>query len=116
MTGTGGGRRRGSGGGGRVAAIEPSCGDINFETVLNSPVQQVLSQLRKGDCLKVELRTSDKRRTVIASRSGQPAGSITSSDLQRLIECLGKGMTFRAIVLEVTQGLCRVQVLPGGCN
>lgn len=110
----GGSRKRSGGSGGGVEVF--NCDEVSFEVPLNSPVEEVLSKLKKGDCLEVVLVTTEGKKVVAARWLGQQAGTITASSLQNIIHCLGKGKRFSALVLEVAKGLCRVHVFSGDCQ
>jgi hypothetical protein len=79
-------------------------------TTLNSPNQEVLMKLKKGDALEILMRRMDKAIIVEALYQAEVAGSITSSIIQRLAECIDKGFQYVAEVQEVKGGACKVQV------
>ncbi len=93
-----------------TAPTGDSCDRLTSETTLTSPDRAVISQLSIGTALDVEVDTSGARPVVRAMYQGQVAGSITSSIIQRLVECIGEGYEYVADVLSVQGGTCRVRV------
>jgi len=70
-----------------------------------------LADIKKGDELTVEVRTVGKAVVVQALHDGKVAGSITSSIIQRLAECVEQGYRYVAEVTEdVRGGVCKVHV------
>lgn len=100
----------GSGGGSWTTPTGDSCERLTSETALTSPDRAVISQLSVGTMLNVEVDNSGARPVVRAAYQGQVAGSITSSIIQRLVECIGDGYQYVAEVLSVQGGTCRVRV------
>jgi len=88
-----------------------NCETLSEQTTLNSPNRAVLSDVRKGDVLDVTMRRIGKAVVIEALHNGQVAGTITSSIIQRLAECVEKGHSYVAEVTdEVRGGVCRVFV------
>jgi hypothetical protein len=102
----------GSGGGTWVDQPSDDCGTLSQSTTLNSPNSAVLTQLRKGDLLDIQVSKAGKGVVVQALHNGQIAGSITSSIIQRLAECMEKGYEYVAEVIEIKGGACRVHIRP----
>jgi hypothetical protein len=104
----------GSGGGGGAWNDQPrdDCSALSQSTTLNSPNRAVISQLRKGDLLDVQANKTGKAVIVEALYNGQVAGSITSSVIQFLAECMQKGYKYVAEVIEIKGGACRILVRP----
>ena len=100
----------GSGGGTWVDQPGDSCETLSQQTTLNSPNRAVLIQLKKGTSLAVSVNKTGKAVTVEALFNGQVAGTITSSIIQRLAECMEKGYQYVAEVVEVQGGACQVQI------
>lgn len=100
----------GSGGGSWTTPTGDSCERLTSETTLTSPDRAVISQLNVGTPLEVEVDNSGARPVVRAVYQGQVAGSITSSIIQRLVECIDDGHQYVAEVLSVQGGTCRVRV------
>jgi hypothetical protein len=93
-----------------TAPAGDSCERLTSETTLTSPDRAVISQLNVGTTLEVEVDNSGARPVVRAMYHGQVAGSITSSIIQRLVECIGEGYEYVAEVLSIQGGTCRVRV------
>jgi len=103
----------GSGGGGGDWVNEPTddCAKLSQITTLNSPDREVLGQIKKNEELEIRLRPSGKSVIVEALHHGKVAGTITSSVIQRLAECMEKGYKYVAEVIdEVKGGVCKVRV------
>lgn len=100
----------GSGGGSWTTPTGDSCERLASETTLTSPDRAVISLLNNGTLLDVEVDDSGARPVVRAMYQGQIAGSITSSIIQRLVECIEDGYQYVAEVQSVQGGTCRVRV------
>lgn len=100
----------GSGGGTWIDQPTDDCARLAQQTTLNSPDKAVLGRLQKGDVLDVRVTKVGKGVIVEALRNGQVAGSITSSIIQRLAECVEKGYEYVAEVIDVQGGACRIHV------
>ena len=100
----------GSGGGTWIEQPGDSCGTLSQQTTLNSPNRAVLAQLSKGTELEVSVNKSGKAVTVEALFNGRVAGTITSSIIQRLAECMENGYQYVAEVIDVQGGACRVHI------
>ena len=84
--------------------------DITEVTTLNSPNRTVLTTLRDGDVLIIELR--DGRR-LLATHGDKVAGSITSASHARILQCMRQeGREYEAVVLSVRGGACNVRIQP----
>ena len=100
----------GSGGGTWVDQPGDSCATLSQQTTLNSPNRTVLSQVAKGSVLDVTVNKTGKAVTIEALFNGQVAGTITSSIIQSLAECMEKGYEYVAEVIDVQGGACRVHI------
>jgi len=101
----------GSGGGTWVNEPTDDCATLSQSTTLNSPNQAVLKKLKKGDLLEISVRKADKAVIIEALYKNEVAGTITSSIIQRIAECIEKGFTYVAEVREeVKGGACKVHV------
>lgn len=101
----------GSGGGTWIDQPGDDCARLSQQTTLNSPNRSVLSQLKKGDVLDVRVNKQGKGVVVEALYFAQVAGTITSSIIQRLAECVEKGHEYVAEVIDdVKGGACRVHI------
>lgn len=84
--------------------------DIISLTNLNSPVPAVVTALRSGDVLDVHLQVGPPRILQARTSAGLVAGSITSPEMARIIECIRQGVVFVADVMSVSGGICQVRV------
>jgi hypothetical protein len=101
----------GSSGGDWAPPSKDTCATLSEHTTLNSPDRTVLSTIKKGDKLSVEIQTVGTAVVVKALYQGKVAGSITSSIIQRLAECVEEGYSYVADVTEdVRGGVCKVHV------
>lgn len=97
----------GAGGGGAG-----DCSSIFEQTVLSSPVREVLAILKRGDVLTLSL-AGDKGPLLAITADGQTAGSITSASLAKIIRCITQeGAVFVAIVHAIDGGRCSVEIRP----
>lgn len=103
MSGPGGG-----GGGSGPVLPEVDCARISEQTVLNSPVPEVVGGLTRGDVLDVQVRNGTS--LVAITNDGEIAGALTPPLLPRIVECIEKSFRYVAIVLSVSGGECRVHV------
>lgn len=105
-----GGGKPGAGGGGGGGAHEPC--DIHEAATLNSPNRKIVATLRSGDVLDVVLRPGPPRQ-LVAEHNGSVAGSITSPQSTRIIQCITRdGRQYVAEVTSVRGGICRVEIRP----
>jgi hypothetical protein len=100
----------GSGGGSWSDTSQDPCEKLTSETTLTSPVRSVIAHLSKDVILDVEVSDSGGTRVVQALHNGNVAGSITSTIIQRIAECIENGHVYVAEVLSVQGGACRVRV------
>lgn len=101
----------GSGGGGW--ANEPTvdtCATLREITTLNSPQKAVINLLSVGSLLDVILSMQGKAAVVQALYESQVAGTITSSIIQKLAECINEGHQYVAEVIDLKGGACRVRI------
>jgi|SRR5580700_8012730 hypothetical protein len=99
-----------SGGGGWSEPSQDSCEKLASETTLTSPTRNVIAQLTIGVLLDVEVANIGGTRVVQALYNGNVAGSITSTIIQKIAECIEKGYVYVAEVLSIQGGACRVRV------
>lgn len=85
------------------------CLAIDEEIRLQSPVPEVVRDLKVGDILA--LKTTDGGAPVRAlTASGLVAGSIVPSSLSSFIECIGRGFSYVATVISIKGGMCIVRI------
>jgi hypothetical protein len=99
----------GDGRGPEIPQIE--CSRISERTVLNSPVPDVVSILKNGDILEIEVQ--NRTSLVAITKEGNIAGALTLPLLPRIVECIEEGFKYVAIVVSVSGGECRVHVKSG---
>lgn len=86
---------------------------ITEMTALNSPAPKVLSTLRAGAVLDVDLEIGPPRRLLVRTRDGQIAGTITSPKSSLIIQCIEEwDREYQAVVQDVRGGLCTVEIQP----
>jgi len=88
----------------------PECKDLVIQTQLLSPRQPVLSKLTKGAILKVQLIAP--LGPCVAIYEDEIVGTVIHKDLLQLINCLGRGVDFTALVRNITGGSCLVTIKP----
>jgi len=103
MSGSGGGY--GGGGGGE----ELSCAALVIRTTLSSPKPDIVRTLHETDDLKI-VKEGSSGPVVAKTRDGATAGSITSGQLLRLMQCIDDGYTYVAIVRSIDKGKVDVEV------
>ena len=84
----------GSGGGGWDREPKDDCATLTEFTTLNSPNQAVLKKLKKRRCSTNQCEESWEGLIVEALYGAEVAGTITSSIIQRLAECIEKGFRY----------------------
>lgn len=100
----------GSSGGPWVDPPGDSCATLSQVTTLNSPSRNVLRRISKGDELAIQVTDIGTTVVVQAMYNSEVAGTITSSIIQRLAECVEKGFQYVAEVIENQGGACKVRV------
>ncbi|RII26349.1 MAG: hypothetical protein CXR31_11705 [Geobacter sp.] len=89
------------------------CASIFEKTILNSPKPDVLSKVKAGDVLTLELRQFDGRKSLVAvTNNKEIAGSITSATLSKIKSCMDQGFSYIAIVESIEGGRCTVLLRP----
>jgi len=99
----------GIGGGGPRGNDQVSCETLMTKTILSSPNPEVIPHLKKSQVLDIELRGAS---LIALTADGEIAGSITSSIMARIVECIRQGFEYVAIVENVSGGRCDVEVRP----
>lgn len=98
-------------GGGRPPSIDQGtpCSELSFETLLATPVEDVVRRLSKGDILQISLQGDDQ--IVIVKYGNHDAGAIVVN-LPELLRCLQQGAEFEAEVKDIDDGAITVEVRP----
>lgn len=100
----------GSGGGGPIGGTDKCA--IYENTVLASPVADVVATLAVGNILSVGLETAPRNRVVVRAADGRVAGAITSVQLIDMIECMTEGFVYAAEILSINGGRVEVEIRP----
>ena len=110
------------GSGGRIRTRDPQkpprkvgdgdpCERLRIETNIMSPNDEVMKTVHSGDVLSVSLQHSQTRRYVVVSdANGRIVGTVGSEQVISLIECIDKGHVYKADVLSVEGGACRISI------
>ena len=99
------------GGAGQAPGGTNPCAQIDETVRLNSPQPAVLAQIKVTEVLK--LRATNAKAPILAVTStGQVAGSVIPSSLQRLLECMSAGYEYSATVESLKGGICVVSIRP----
>ena len=114
MSGSGGGSSRidveiGTGG----QSSPNICSALDIETILNSPDEAVVKHLKRGEELAVDMEKTQTQGTILVAKDGhgKVAGSLTPPSLITIINCMGGGYKYVAVVLDdVKGGLIRVRI------
>lgn len=101
-----------TGAGGGTVTTPPAPCNIVETAVLNSPDRTVLASLRPGDVLDVVFLPGPPQRLVAQASQGI-AGSITSTSMPQIIQCMTQGgYSYVADVMTVHGGICQVHIHP----
>ena len=80
---------------------------------LSSPVPAVVSGLKVGDVLEVDLQNSPSgNRLLVSTAGGQAAGSLTHPGHLKIIQCIGTGHIYKATVVQKTGALIALRIEP----
>jgi hypothetical protein len=82
------------------------CGEITFITVINS--SQNLDTLRVGDTIMLE--KSSAHELIFVTQTGIQVGKLFSSQLLRIASCIERGYGYSAIIKDISDDVCRVEV------
>lgn len=101
----------GSGGGWTPTVPSSPCERINFRANINSPQPAILNLLKVTDVLDVKLRTTPVV-SIIVEYAGNFAGSLTGTEISKLIMCIQNGFEYSATIVTIDKGNFTVQVTP----
>lgn len=91
----------------------PNCASIIEQVPLNSPKAEVISKLKVGNVLKLEVHVEGGRNILIAVNSkGEKAGTITTASSITIINCIQNGFDFIAVVISIDRGDCMLEIRP----
>jgi len=100
----------GSGGGsGHETSSPKNCESLSIKTQLASPKPTVISKLKIGDFLTIDL-TPPRGPVQAITGDGEIAGAILSPTIAQLIECINDGHIYKAKVLEIKGGNCQILI------
>jgi hypothetical protein len=75
-----------------------------------SPKNNVISKLKEGDALTLEVRQSGTANTLYALKSGKEAGTVTHTLLSQIIRCIQDGYRYVAYVKAIDGGNCNLEI------
>jgi hypothetical protein len=107
------GNRRTSGSGGRPGggARYDDCSSLSFEASLYSPVPSVITKLKVGDYLRIEL--DDTEKTVLALNNRREiAGTLVGKNMLKIIDCLRKNFKYKGEITKISGGSCTITIMP----
>lgn len=96
--------------GGGSGGEQVCCELISTQTVINSPDPGVISGLEQGMSLSV-VQQGDS--LVAVDTPGNVAGSLTPPNMHSILECMGQGHQYIAVVNRVEGGRCVVRIVAG---
>ena len=97
-----------SGGNGGSTPPNDPCA-LSEVTNVNSPDPKVVPTIKTGEYLDVVLDAGPPAR-ILVRKGSDVLGSITSSQMRQLIECLQNGRRYKATVLTVRGGMVQVRI------
>lgn len=97
------------GGGGGYTPRESSCEELTLGAPLGSPKLAVITGLKPGNLLTLELEATSVKTVLAKTSGGKIAGTITTMT-QRLIECMEQGYEFVAEVKQINGAQCQVSI------
>lgn len=108
----------GGGGGGNDRDDTPTGPDVGPDACrkerrgpINSPKAAVLAGHKVGDTLDVDVDKSGAVPVlVVRSPGGAVAGSLTFNGYLEIIQCIGRGYNYEAVILSVLGGVYEVKV------
>jgi len=102
----------GSGGGGGGGPDGPvlACEDLVIRAQIASPKAAVVSKLKVGDALDVEVQTIGGTAVVMLLSRGKLAGGLAAPNLSRLRECIEGGTTYQATIAAISGAQINVTV------
>lgn len=90
-----------------------ACENVSIECLVNPTNAMALAAVSEDDVVQVVLDPTSSRPIVTVWRGADLLGSLTVTDIDKLIECLRAGFTFHGVVLEAQGALCRIRVRSG---
>jgi hypothetical protein len=105
-------RPKGAGKGDGAGSPPPDPCNIVENTIVNSPDRTVLRTVRVNDVLSVRLSPGPPIQLLVETSAGAVLGSLTSASVPQLVNCIGSGFSYSAIVTSIQGGVCNVQIQP----
>jgi hypothetical protein len=103
----GGSSSRGGTGGSGAGRSKSTCQDLIISTQLKSPVEEVIVTLEVGDKLDIVVIPSDG---CFAIYEGKQAGKIVCIELKQLLDCIGEGNDYSAVVRSINGIRCSITI------
>jgi hypothetical protein len=100
----------GSGYGTGFDRVGVSCSDLVINTQVSSPRAAVISRLKVGSMLDVEVRQEKSVTVVVLVLDGQIAGGIAAPEVQQLRECIQAGTAYTARVTSISGAQVGVRI------
>ena len=85
-----------------------ACLNLVIITNLASVDDNVLNKIQVGDILPVETQSVDG--PVVVLKDGDILGTVLSSYLIRLLNCMNDGTEYKAEVIKVEDAICQVKI------
>ena len=85
-----------------------ACMDLDITTNLASVDADVLKRVKEGDVLPVKALGTDG--PVVVIKDGETVGTVLSSKLVQLLNCMNGGTEYEAEVLKVEEAICQVRI------
>lgn len=84
------------------------CMDLVITTNLASVNVDVLKKVNEGDVLPVKALGTDG--PVVVVKNGETVGTVLSSKLVQLLNCMNGGTEYEAEVLKIEEAICQVRI------
>ena len=86
-----------------------NCDQISIRTNLASPVPAVLSTLKTGDILDIQLQGATGPLAAVDSL-GNIAGTVLTIDPQLLINCINDGYSYQGRIISLSGADCQILI------
>lgn len=97
--------------GGGPDVIPDPC-NVDETTNLNSVDRDVLKSVQIGSELAVVFQAGPPQRLVATTGGGAIVGSITSTSMLQIIQCIQGGVVYTATVVTIRGAVCQVRIQP----
>jgi hypothetical protein len=87
-----------------------ACEDLVIKAQIASPKATVVSKLKVGDVLDLEVQTIGGAAVVVLLFNGNIAGGLAAPNLSRLRECIEGGTTYQATITATSGAQLNVTV------